>query len=140
MNRKIWFCIHFFALLVSGYIVVQYSIMDGFQTGLVKAKLMFGSKLSDFWYSMLFIHITTSIVALVIGPFTLSTKFRDRNINRHRIVGRIYMVGILLGRRFWTIPIFLCYGRIGMKLGFGLLSILWLASAYQALHRVKNKN
>ena len=71
--------------------------MDGFQTGLVKAKLMFGSKLSDFWYSMLFIHITTSIVALVIGPFTLSTKFRDRNINRHRIVGRIYMVGILLG-------------------------------------------
>ena len=71
--------------------------MDGFQTGLVKAKLMFGSKLSEFWYMMLFIHITTSIVALVIGPFTLSTKFRERNINRHRIVGRIYMVGILLG-------------------------------------------
>lgn len=83
--------------LVSGYIVVQYSIMDGFQTGLVKAKLMYGSKLSEFWYVMLFIHITTSIVALVIGPFTLSTKFRERNINRHRIAGRIYMVGILLG-------------------------------------------
>ncbi len=97
MNRKIWFVFTFFALLVSGYIVVQYSIMDGFQRGLVKAKLMFGSKLSDFWYSMLFIHITTSIVALVIGPFTLSTKFRERNINRHRIVGRIYMVDILLG-------------------------------------------
>ena len=48
MNRKIWFVFTFFALLVSGYIVVQYSIMDGFQTGLVKAKLMFGSKLSDF--------------------------------------------------------------------------------------------
>ena len=88
--------------------------MDGFQTGLVKAKLMFGSKLSDFWYSMLFIHITTSIVALVIGPFTLSTKFRDRNINRHRIVGRIYMVGILLGA-FLDYTYLFCYGRIGSE-------------------------
>ena len=97
MNRKIWYVFTCFALLVSGYIVVQYFIMDGFQTGLVKAKLMYGSKLSEFWYSMLFTHITTSIVALVIGPFTLSTKFREKNINRHRIAGRIYMVGILLG-------------------------------------------
>ncbi len=107
-----------FALLVSSYIVVQYFIMDGFQTGLVKVKLMFGSKLSAFWYMMLFIHITTSIVALVIGPFTLSTKFRERNINRHRIAGRIYMVGILLGGVFWTIPILLCYGRIGSEARF----------------------
>jgi len=113
--------------------------MDGFQTGLVKAKLMFGSKLSDFWYSMLFIHITTSIVALVIGPFTLSTKFRDRNINRHRIVGRIYMVGILLGGVSGLYLSFYATGGLVAKLGFGLLSILWLASAYQALHRVKNK-
>ncbi|MGR5995291.1 DUF2306 domain-containing protein [Bacillus cereus] len=139
MNRKIWFVFTFFALLVSGYIVVQYSIMDGFQTGLVKAKLMFGSKLSAFWYMMLFIHITTSIVALVIGPFTLSTKFRERNINRHRIVGRIYMVGILLGGVSGLYLSFDATGGLVAKLGFGLLSILWLASAYQALHRVKNK-
>ncbi|PED34028.1 DUF2306 domain-containing protein [Bacillus cereus] len=139
MNRKIWFVFTFFALLVASYIVVQYFIMDGFQTGLVKAKLMYGSKLSDFWYSMLFIHIMTSIVALVIGPFTLSTKFRERNINRHRIVGRIYMVGILLGGVSGLYLSFYATGGLVAKLGFGLLSILWLASAYQALHRVKNK-
>ncbi|MDW3038023.1 DUF2306 domain-containing protein [Bacillus pacificus] len=139
MNRKIWFVFTCFALLVSGYIVVQYFIMDGFQTGLVKAKLMFGSKLSEFWYMMLFIHITTSIVALVIGPFTLSTKFRERNINRHRIVGRIYMVGILLGGVSGLYLSFYATGGLVAKLGFGLLSVLWLTSAYQALHRVKNK-
>ncbi|MGU3442577.1 DUF2306 domain-containing protein [Bacillus cereus] len=139
MNRKIWFVFTFFALLVSGYIVVQYSIMDGFQAGLVKAKLMFGSKLSAFWYMMLFIHITTSIVALVIGPFTLSTKFRERNINRHRIVGRIYMVGILLGGVSGLYLSFYATGGLVAKLGFGLLSVFWLTSAYQALHRVKNK-
>ncbi|KXY06519.1 DUF2306 domain-containing protein [Bacillus sp. FSL K6-0067] len=139
MNRKIWYLFTCFALLVSGYIVVQYFIMDGFQTGLVKAKLMFGSKLSEFWYSMLFIHITTSIVALVIGPFTLSAKFRERNINRHRIVGRIYMVGILLGGVSGLYLSFYATGGLVAKLGFSLLSVLWLTSAYQALHRVKNK-
>jgi len=83
LNRKIWFIFTFLAILVASYVVVQYFIMDGFQTGLVKMKLMFVSKLSSFWYIMLFIHITTSIVALVIGPFTLSTKFRGKNINLH---------------------------------------------------------
>ncbi|HFK1681903.1 DUF2306 domain-containing protein [Bacillus sp. SRB1LM] len=139
MNRKIWFVFTCFALLVSGYIVVQYFIMDGFQTGLVKAKLMYGSKLSEFWYSMLFTHITTSIVALVIGPFTLSAKFRERNINRHRIVGRIYIVGILLGGVSGLYLSFYATGGLVAKLGFGLLSVFWLTSAYQALHRVKNK-
>ena len=139
MNRKIWFVFTCFALLVSGYIVVQYFIMDGFQTGLVKAKLMFGSKLSEFWYSMLLTHITTSIVALVIGPFTLSTKFRERNINRHRIAGRIYMVGILLGGSSGLYLSFYATGGLVAKLGLGLLSVFWLTSAYQELHRVKNK-
>ncbi|MGE7863084.1 DUF2306 domain-containing protein [Bacillus mobilis] len=139
MNRKIWFVVTCFAFLVASYIVVQYFIMDGFQTGLVKVKLMFGSKLSAFWYMMLFIHITTSIVALVIGPFTLSTTFRERNINRHRIIGRIYMVGILLGGVSGLYLSFYATGGLVAKLGFGLLSVFWLTSAYQALRRVKNK-
>ncbi|OUB88949.1 hypothetical protein BK784_28100 [Bacillus thuringiensis serovar medellin] len=139
MNRKIWFVVTCFAFLVASYIVVQYFIMDGFQTGLVKVKLMFGSKLSAFWYMMLFIHITTSIAALVIGPFTLSTRFRERNINRHRIIGRIYMVGILLGGVSGLYLSFYATGGLVAKLGFGLLSVFWLTSAYQALNRVKNK-
>lgn len=113
--------------------------MDGFQTGLVKMKLMFVSKLSIFWYIMLFINITTSIVALVIGPFTLSAKFRGKNINLHRIVGRIYMIGILLGGVSGLYLSFYAMGGLVAKLGFGLLSVFWLTSAYQPLNRVKNK-
>ncbi len=113
--------------------------MDGFQTGLVKIKLMFVSKLIVFWYIMLFMHITTSIVALVIGPFTLSTKFRGKNINRHRIVGRIYMVGILLCGVSGLYLSFYAMGGLVAKLGLDLLSVFWLTSAYPALNRVKNK-
>lgn len=139
MNRKIWFIFTFLAILVASYVVVQYFILDGFQTGLVKAKLMYVSKLSDFWYIMLFLHITTSILALVIGPFTLSTKFREKNISRHRMVGRIYMVGILLGGISGLYLSFYAMGGLVAKLGFGLLSVFWITSAYQALNRVKNR-
>ncbi|MGN7198507.1 DUF2306 domain-containing protein, partial [Bacillus mycoides] len=111
----------------------------GFQTGLVKMKVMSVSKLSSFWYIMLFIHITTSIVALIIGPFTLSTKFRGKNINRHRIFGRIYMVGILLGGVSGLYLSFYAMGGLVVKFVFGLLAVFWLTSAYQALNRVKNK-
>ncbi|MGX5608950.1 DUF2306 domain-containing protein [Bacillus cereus] len=139
MNKIIGFIFTFLAILFAGHVVVQYFILDGVQTGLVKAKLMYVSKLSDFWYTMLFVHITTSIVSLVIGPFTLSTKFREKNINLHRIFGRIYMVGILLGGVSGMYLAFYATGGLVAKLGFGLLSVFWLTSAYLALHSIKNK-
>ncbi|WP_088362907.1 DUF2306 domain-containing protein [Bacillus cereus] len=139
MNRKIWFVVTFLAILIAGYISVNYFILDGFQTGLIKMKLMSVSKLSAFWYIMLFVHITTSILALVIGPFSLSAKFREKNINRHRLLGRIYLVGILLGGISGLYLAFFALGGLIAKLGFGLLALLWLITAYQALMTVKNK-
>ena len=97
INKVTWLIITILATSVAGYAIVQYFIMDGYQSGLVQMKLMFLSKLSALWYIMLFIHIATSVVALVIGPFTLSTKFREKNIDRHRKIGKTYMIGILFG-------------------------------------------
>ena len=95
--------------------------------------------MSAFWYIMLFIHIATSLVALIIGPFTLSTKFREKNISRHQIIGKIYIIGILFGCVSGLYLSFYATGGLVGKLGFGLLSVFWLTSAYQALNRVKNK-
>ena len=139
MNKYTWFIFNFLVILVAGYVVVQYFIMDGTQAGLVQMKLMFLSKLGVFWYVMLFIHAATSVVALVIGPFTLSTKFREKNISRHRMLGKIYMIGILLGGVSGLYLSFYATGGLVAKIGFGLLSVCWLVSAYQALNRVKRK-
>lgn len=49
------------------------------------------------------------------------------------------MVGILLGGVSGLYLSFYATGGLVAKLGFGLLSVFWLTSAYQALHRVKNK-
>ncbi|MGQ3378521.1 DUF2306 domain-containing protein [Priestia endophytica] len=122
------------------YIIVQYFIMDGTQAGLVQMKLLFLDKLSPLWYMMLFIHITTSLVSLIIGPFTLSKTFREKNLKRHQRLGKVYMVGILFGglSGFYLA----CYATGGLiaKLGFGFLSLLWLQSAYKALRMIRQRN
>ena len=139
MNKVTWFIITILATSVAGYAVVQYFIMDGYQAGLVQMKLMFLSKLSGLWYIMLFLHIATSVIPLVIGPFTLSTKFREKNINRHRVLGKIYMVGVLFGGISGLYLAFHATGGLAGKLGFSLLSVFWVFSAYQALARIKEK-
>ncbi|MDH5161677.1 DUF2306 domain-containing protein [Heyndrickxia oleronia] len=138
MKKFYWFIFNFLIIAVACYVAVQYIIMDGTHAGFVQMKLMFLSKLSTFWYIVLFIHAATSVVALVIGPLTISRRFREKNISRHRILGRIYMVGILFGGPSGLYLSFYATGGLVGKTGFGLLSIFWMLSAYNAFNRVKN--
>ena len=137
MNKISGFIFTFLAIGVAGYAVVQYFIIGVDHAGLVQMKLMSLSKLSTFWYVMLFTHIAGSIVALAIGPFTLSATFREKNIIRHKRLGKLYMLGILFGGISGLYLAFHATGGLVGKLGFGFLSVFWLVSAYQALARIK---
>lgn len=137
MKKTAGFIFTFLAIGVAGYAIVQYFVIGVDHAGLVQMKLMSLSKLSTFWYIMLFTHIAGSVVALAIGPFTLSTKFREKNIIRHKRLGKLYMLGVLFGGASGLYLAFYASGGLAGKLGFGLLAIFWLVSAYQALARIK---
>ena len=140
MNKKAWLIVSCcLAILISGYSIVQYFFMDAHQAGFVKLKLMLNSTLSSLWYIMLYIHIIFGVLALVIGPFTLFTKFREKNIKLHRTMGRIYMIGILFGGISGIYLAFHATGGVLSQLGFGLLSIFWLITASQALANIIHK-
>jgi len=139
MNKKTWLIFSGLAILISGYSIVQYVIMDAHQAGFVKLKLMFISTLISFWYIMLYIHIVFSVTALVIGPFTLFSKFREKNTNRHRMLGKIYMIGILFGSVSGLYLAFYATGGLVSQFGFGLLSIFWMITASQALSKIKHR-
>lgn len=138
-NKRTWFIFNFLAILISGYAIVQYFILDAQQAGFVQLKLMFLSTLSSFWYIMLFIHIAFGVVALVIGPFTLFEKFREKNIHRHRMIGKIYIIGVLLSGVSGLYLAFQATGGLVSKIGFGFLSLFWLLSVFQGLVKIKNK-
>ncbi|MGE7112371.1 DUF2306 domain-containing protein [Lysinibacillus sp. NPDC047702] len=140
MDKKAWLIVSCcLAILISGYSIVQYFFMDAHQAGFVKLKLMLNSTLNSLWYIMLYIHIIFGVLALVIGPFTLFTKFREKNIKLHRTMGRIYMIGILFGGISGIYLAFHATGGVLSQLGFGLLSIFWLITASQALANIRHK-
>lgn len=89
---------------------------------------------------MLFINIIFGVVALVVGPFTLFDKFREKNIERHKILGQIYIIGIFFGGVSGLYLAFYATGGLIAQFGFGFLSVFWLLTAFQALAKIKNKN
>lgn len=139
MHKKTWLVFICLAILIAGYSVVQYFFMDAHQAGFVKLKLMLDSTLSSFWYIMLYAHIVFGIVALVIGPFTLFSRFREKNINRHRMMGKIYMLGIFLGSVSGLYLAYYATGGVVSQLGFGFLALFWMITAIQALVNIKHK-
>jgi uncharacterized membrane protein len=140
MKKKLWLIVCGLALLIAGYSIVQYLLFDARQAGFVQLKLMLSATLNSFWYIMLYIHIVFGVLALVIGPFTLSSRLREKNVKRHRILGSIYMVSILFGG---LAGLYLALNATGVwvaQLGFALLSIGWLITMFQALVHIKKRN
>jgi uncharacterized membrane protein len=61
---------------------------------------------------LLFPHIAAGLVALVVGPMQFSSRLRQRNIARHRLLGKTYLgavivAGVLAPVLAWHYPAFL---------------------------------
>jgi uncharacterized membrane protein len=138
--RKSWWVMTILACMVAGYGIVQYLIIGAEQAGFVQSKLSeFNIHLSSLWYVVLTIHVISSVIALIIGPFTLSKSFREKSLKRHRTLGRVYLLSILFGGGSGFYLAFYATGGVISTLGFGSLSILWWVSAYLALQNIKRK-
>ena len=88
---------------------------------------------------MLYIHASSSLIALALGPFLLSRKIRNKNQTLHKKLGIIYYIGILFGGLSGLYLAFHATGGIVSTFGFGLLSFFWLVTAGIALYQIKQR-
>ena len=88
----------------------------------------------------IYLHIFASIIALAIGPFQFNEKFRLNKIQVHRLLGKIYLISILIGGLSGLYMSQYSFGGMISHSGFFTLAILWLATGYKAYHSIKNKN
>src|SRR5690554_4910602 len=138
LRTTMWRIMTILAIGISGYVLVEYLIIGANKAPLIAGKLEEIS-LNLRYYVTLYIHILSSTVALIIGPFTLSRKFREKNIRRHRKLGKVYALGILFGGLSGFVLAFDATGGWPSMLGFGMLSVLWLTSIIIALWNIKRK-
>lgn len=81
-------------------------------------------------------HLLGGGIALLIGGFQFIASFRTRHPNRHRWLGRTYLLLVLAGGIGGGLLALNADGGLVARVGFFLLAVLWLwsaAAAYRAI-------
>jgi len=84
-----------------------------------------------------FSHLLGGGTALLAGALQFNARLRDRRPDVHRLIGKIYLIGVLVGG---FAALFLSpwsAGGMTAHLGFGVLALSWLASAGIAYARAR---
>ncbi len=87
----------------------------------------------------LLLHITSGMVALLIGPWQFSKRLRQHNLQFHRILGRVYLIAVLCGS---IAAIRMAIGTtFGWAWGFSLASmaVVWATCAAMAYYAVRHR-
>jgi uncharacterized membrane protein len=80
------------------------------------------------------------MLAALLGPFQLLRKSTTRRyVRMHRWVGRVYLVGVLVGGLGGLYMAPLAYGGLSTRVGFSLLAGLWLFTGGMAYARIRAK-
>lgn len=86
------------------------------------------------------LHIVGAIVTLVVGPFQFLTRLRNRHLRVHRILGRLYLLGVLAGGLggLYYLAAF-SYGGLTTHVAFGSLAVVWLATGVLAYRMARTR-
>ena len=86
---------------------------------------------------ILLVHAGASLIALAVGPFQFSGRLRRRWTGAHRNLGYLYFAGVLIGGLAGLCSAVGAEGGLSARVGFFLLGVCWLASAWMALSAIR---
>jgi uncharacterized membrane protein len=96
----------------------------------------------DYYFSrvnILFPHIILGIVAIIIGPFQFIPLFRNKNIHLHRLLGKIYLVCVVLGGITGMYLALTSQVNLGYKFGLMAMSFFWASTGLMAFFSIKKR-
>jgi uncharacterized membrane protein len=83
-------------------------------------------------------HAIAGVVATFLGPFQFSTRFRQRHLSLHRLMGKVYVVAICVAA-----PMAFALGLRGfepaLKFMGGVQSVLWFLCTALAFITARNR-
>ena len=132
MTRKTfaWILFALLALSVGVYPTVYY-IFDMHGQGLWASKTKELLE-STAWHTAFYTHITFGGIALLLGWTQFRQKLRDRYLNTHRTIGKIYVGSVTLSSLAGFYIALFASGGITCTLGFGGLAIAWFFTVMMA--------
>lgn len=85
-------------------------------------------------------HIAGGAVAMILGAFQVNAMLRQRSLKRHRWLGRVYVIAVLIGAPAGLALAAVSEGGWIAHLGFGLLAVLWFGTTAMAYVQIRQRN
>jgi uncharacterized membrane protein len=85
--------------------------------------------------NLLIPHTLAGTIALLAGPLQFSSRFRERHLKFHRILGRLYVVSVFIGS---FTGIALAAGRPGLP-GTSMQAAAWMVCTTAAFITARNR-
>ena len=85
-------------------------------------------------------HLIGSAVALTLGAFQVNNRLRSKHLRIHRLTGKIYLVGVLVGAPGAFGLALVSEGGLVTHFGFGLLAVLWFGTTARAFYAIRHRD
>jgi uncharacterized membrane protein len=85
-------------------------------------------------------HLLGGLVAIVAGPLQFWPRIRSSHPKVHRITGRVYLTGILVGAVGGISLALTTRGPVAYAAGLFALSVAWLLTASLAFYAIKQRD
>jgi uncharacterized membrane protein len=95
---------------------------------------------NTFWKIEFYQHILLGGVALLTGWTQFNKTWRVKYLGTHRIVGKIYLICVLLSGTAGLYISFYATGGLIASFGFGSLAVAWLFTSTRAYLSIRKKN
>lgn len=86
------------------------------------------------------LHFLAGGVVLIIGALQFSAKMRSKYLQVHRMLGRVYVVGCIVGGFAGLYLAFYSTGGIVSHWGFGMLAVCWIVTTSMAYRHIRAGN
>jgi uncharacterized membrane protein len=139
-NKGYTFGIYFMAFLA--IIISLYPIAFAFVPG---ADGLFKSKPtavleSSFYLTVFYIHTSFGGLALLCGSTQFFKKLRVRRLSWHRMLGKIYVISVLISGLTAFYIAFYATGGVVAIVGFSGMAIAWLFTTFKAYTTIRKRN
>lgn len=136
-NKIIYWIIAIFSILIGLYPLV-YLLVNMDEQGLL------GSKnpeilSNNVWQIAFYLHIYFGGISLLTGWSQFSKKLRAKRLKLHRILGKIYVIAVLISAMAGFYVAIYANGGLVAKLGFSFLAIGWFYTTLNAYTTIKRK-
>lgn len=93
----------------------------------------------DLQFPIIVIHAVTGGLSLILGPFQFLNIIRKKFPAIHRLMGRIYLICILVGGLAALFSAFTSTSGLVAQIGFVFLAVIWLFSAFKAYTSIRQR-